>query len=197
MKFVVRFILSAALIGIAASSHAHALCIPVSDVTSTVTPDGAGVWLYDFSLVNGCNTVNQPLLSDFYIPYFSDAGIADIITPTPTDMSPVAWTYTIDPTNDIFGLGAGVIDFHAATPVGYAFYEDFTYTANYDGVKGPFAMDLTTGRLFGDPMIPGSPDTIAALNGATVPEPKWSAIVVLALAFILGFAGRRKLNPSM
>jgi hypothetical protein len=195
MKFAVRFILAVALLGIAVSGHAYALCVVGDNVTSTVTPDGAGVWLYDFSVLNGCNTHNQPLLSDFYIPYFSDAGIANITTPTPTNMLPVAWTYTIDPTDDIFGLGAGVIDFHAATPIGYDSYSDFTYTANYDGVKGPFAMDLTTGRLFGDPMIPGSPDTIAALNGAAVPEPKWSGIAGLAVAFALGCAGRRKLTP--
>jgi hypothetical protein len=79
--------------------------------------------------------------------------------------------------------------------VGYNQYEGFTDTANYAGVKGPFAMDLTTGRLFGDPMIPGSPDTLAALNGAAVPEPKWSGIAVLALAFALGCTERRKLNP--
>lgn len=78
--------------------------------------------------------------------------------------------------------------------MGYAFYDGFTYTANYDGVKGRFAMDLTTGRLFGDPMIPGSPDTIAALNGKAVPEPKWSRITSLALAFTLG-VGRCKLSP--
>jgi hypothetical protein len=195
MKFAIRFILAAALLWIAASSHAYALCEVGDNVTSTVTPDGAGVWLYDFSVLNGCNTHNQPFLSDFYIPYFADAGIANITMPTPTLDAPVSWTYFIDPTTDLFGLGAGVIDFHAATPIGYGFYSDFTYTANYDGVKGPFAMDLTTGRLFGDPMIPGSPDTIAALNGAAVPEPKWSGIAVLVLAFALSCTRRRKLNP--
>jgi hypothetical protein len=195
MKFMGRFMLAAALLGIAASGQAWALCEVGDNVSSTVTPQGAGVWLYDFSVLNGCNTVNQPFLSDFYIPYFADAGIANITMPTPTLDTPVSWTYSIDPTTDLFGLGTGVIDFHAATPVGYNQYEGFTYTANYAGVKGPFAMDLTTGRLFGDPMIPGSPDTLAALNGAAVPEPKWSGIAVLAPAFALGCTGRRKLNP--
>lgn len=194
MKAASRFLFTSAILALF-SSHAWAICAVGDNVTSTVTEQSPGIWLYDFSVLNGCNTRNQPFLSDFYIPYFADAGIANITMPTTSLTSPVSWNYSIEPTNDIFGLGTGVIDFHAATPVGYAFYSDFTYTANYDGVKGPFAMDLTTGRLFGDPMIPGSPDTIAALNASPVPEPAWSGFVGAAFALALCSIRVLKSNP--
>jgi hypothetical protein len=50
-------------------------------------------------------------------------------------------------------------------------------------------MSLTTNgvgsTVFGDPLIPGSPDTLAALSEASAPEPSTSAL----LACLSQFAG--------
>ena len=195
MRLNGHIILATALISLAASGDAYAICAEDTDVTSMVTQQGP-VWLYDFTVQNGCHSPIQPLLSDFYIPYFADAGIANITMPAVTNTAPVAWTYSIEPLNDLFQLGTGVIDFHAATPIGYDGYAGFTFTANYDGVKGPFAMNLSTGTLFGDPQIPASPDTIAALDRAAVPEPRLYGVTGLAIMVLLAVAWRRELRRT-
>jgi len=43
------------------------------------------VWTYDFLVQNGCHPNAQPLLTDFSIPYFSDAGISNITVPAPNN----------------------------------------------------------------------------------------------------------------
>jgi hypothetical protein len=169
-------------------THAYALCVVGDSVTSTVTPSGS-TFVFDFSVLNGCNTVNQPFLNDFFVPYFSDAGISNIIVPD-------GWIDTIDTEDDLFGLaGAGVIDFEATTPLGYSFTSGFSYTADFDGVEGPFAMSLTTNgvgsTVFGDPLIPASPDTLAALSEASAPEPSTSALLAFGLFSMVPRLGQR------
>ena len=169
---------------------------------------------------NGCDPDHQPFLTDFYIPYFSDAGIADIVLPPPntTTFAPsvITWTDTIDPDDDLFDLaGAGVIDFQVtATPeieaspgqdapgVGYYFASGFSFTAPFAPVDGPYAIlealpptYTTTTTLFGDPSIPGSPDTIAALAGAT-PEPGTPALLITGFGLIALAAKRRICRPA-
>jgi len=153
-----HIIFIAALAAVLMANRAYAICDESTNVTSDVSPSGPN-FTYEFFASNGCVPVNhaQHLLTEFFTPYFADAGISNIVTPS-------GWTYAIDPANDLFGLpGAGVLDFQSATPLGYSFTGGFSFTANYGGVKGPFAMNLITSgvgsTLFGDPLIPASPDT--------------------------------------
>lgn len=184
MKIIFVVALAAAL----TAGQAYALCVASTDVTSTVTPSDSS-YIYDFSATNGCHGNDQPLLTDFFLPYFSDAGISDIVVPA-------GWSYSIDTGDNLFDLAnAGVIEFESATPLGYSFTSGFSYTADYTGIEGPFAMSLTTNgvpsTLFGDPMIPGSPDAVAALGGTSVPEPSTTAVLGIPLcAMMLGLRRR-------
>ena len=74
MRLDGHIILATALIGFAASGDAYAICAEDTDVTSMVTQQGP-VWLYDFTVQNGCHSPIQPLLSDFYIPYLPMRGL--------------------------------------------------------------------------------------------------------------------------
>ena len=205
MKLYGQILFAAALTAILATAPAYALCVASTSVSGTATPTGASMWTYDFSVLNGCALSAQPFLTDFYIPYFADAGIADILLPAPdttSTTSTIAWTATIDPTDNLFDLaGAGVIDFQVtATPelevsstqsapgVGYYGASGFSFTSTFAPVAGPYAVlqylapDYTTTRvLFGDPPIPGSPDTIAALSPAAAPEPSTVTLLIAGL----------------
>ncbi|MHB8744433.1 MAG: hypothetical protein ACYC9L_15105 [Sulfuricaulis sp.] len=217
MNIVGRTLFSAALIGMAVSGHAWAICVSSTGVFGTATQTGATSWTYDFTVQNGCAPNHQPLLTNFYIPYFADAGIASITVPLPdttSTTSTISWTAAIEPNNNIFNLaGAGVIDFQVtaspelqvgpnlyAAGVGYYGASGFSFTANYGDVKGPYAILQTpynggtytgTTMLFGDPPIPGSPNTIAALALANVPIPGAAALLASGL-FLMTIALRRR-----
>jgi hypothetical protein len=174
------------------------------------------LWTYNFRVQNACDTNQQPFLTDFYIPYFVDAGIANILVPAPdttSTTSTITWTATIDPTDNLFDLaGAGVIDFEVtASPelqasatedapgVGYYGASGFSYTSTFAPVDGPYAIlqylppdYVTTTTLFGDPSIPGSPDTIAALNDAAAPEPGTAGFLLVGLAVTMASLKRRR-----
>jgi hypothetical protein len=205
MKLHERVFLAGVLIATFAGGHAYALCVASTSVSGSAMQTGAMMWTYNFSVQNGCNTVQQPFLTDFYVPYFADAGIANIMLPPPdttSTTSTITWTDTIEANNNLFGLaGAGVIDFQVtATPeiqvtqsqnapgVGYYFASGFSFTSTFAPVEGPWAIlqslppnYVTTTTLFGDPSIPGSPDTIAALGASAVPEPGTTTLVLIGL----------------
>jgi hypothetical protein len=207
--------LSAALL----TGQAWATCATNSFVSSTVDQTGPSQWTYNFSVQNGCANNHQQTLTDFYIPYFSDAGIADILLPPPditSTTSTITWTDVIDPNSDLFNLaGAGVIDFQVtATPelevapdqdapgVGYYFATGFSFTSPFAPVEGPYAIlqvlpptYTTTTTLFGDPGIPGSPDTIAALTAAAVPEPGTTALLMTGLGLIALALKKQRRHP--
>jgi hypothetical protein len=192
-------------LAIFSAGQALATCVSNSLVSGSATQTGPSAWTYNLSVQNGCAGSNQPFLTDFYIPYFADAGIGSITLPAPDSTSTtsvITWTDAIEPLNNLFGLaGAGVIDFQVtATPeletsptqlvpgVGYYFATGFSFTSTFAPVEGPYAIlqalpptYVTTTTLFGDPSIPGSPDTIAALNSTAVPEPGTAALLIIGL----------------
>lgn len=208
MKVPGRILLLAALAALPAAGPAYGICVVSTGVYGTPTQNGPNMWTYSFSVQNGCDS-KQPFLTDFYVPYFADAGIADIVVPPPdtkTTSSTITWTDTIEPNNDLFDLeGAGVIDFQVtATPeleagpsvyspgVGYYGASGFSFTSTFAPVEGPYAIlqylppdYTTTTTLFGDPPIPGSPDTIAALNAAALPEPGTATLLAAGLCILL------------
>jgi PEP-CTERM motif len=210
MKKIGRTFFLATLLGTALSGRAQALCATDSFVRTTVTQIDATSWLYSFAVQNGCRPNHQQLMTDFYLPYFADAGITNIVVPDPdvtSTTSTIAWTAAIEPNNDLFGLeNAGVIDFHVTvTPelevepnvfapgVGYYGTTGFSFTANFAGVEGPDAIlqipfdnGAYTGTtlLFGDPAIPGSPLTIAALAVTATPEPGTMTLMAIGLFFL-------------
>ena len=212
-----RIIFAAALIGMGTSGEAWATCAAGSNVTGAATQTGP-TWTYDFTVLNGCAPDHQPLLTDFYIPYFADAGIGNITLPPPDTMtttSTITWTAAVEPNNDLFDLlGAGVIDYHVtaspelevgpdqfAAGVGYYFASGFSFTSNFAPVEGPYSILQTlppayvsTTMLFGDPSIPGSPDTIAALAAAETPEPGYLAPVAIAFLACIALTRRKRLS---
>ena len=215
MNFHGRLALGVALTAILATGTALASCSAATDVLGMAVPTDSGTWTYSLSVANGCAFNNQPFLTDFYIPYFVDDDITNIMLPPPdttTTTSTITWTDTIEPDNDLFGLAdAGVIDFEVtATPeleasatvdapgVGYYFASGFSFTSTFAPVDGPYAIlqylppdyDTTT-TLFGDPSIPGSPDTIAALNTAAAPEPAAAGLLVAGLCVMIVNLKRR------
>jgi hypothetical protein len=192
MKLPERIIIFAALAAVLTAGQAYASCIANPDVTGTVTASGL-TYDYAYTVTNGC--VGDHEVTGFYLPYFTDADISDIVVPT-------GWSYSIDTSDNLFGLAnAGVIDFSTGTPlVGYSFASGFGYTSNYAGVEGPDAISLTTNgvnsTLFGDPLIPGSPDTLAALGNTTVPEPSTVAFLAIALcAMVPGLGQSLRARP--
>jgi hypothetical protein len=215
-----RILLAAAVLGVAAAGQAWAICATNSFVADYSVTQSGPTWTYVYSVQNGCAPNHQPLLTDFYIPYFSDAGIANISVPAPDDsaLPPITWTYSIDASDDLFGLGAGVgvIDFQVTSltevspiqnlpGVGYYGSNDFSFTSSFAPVKGPYALLQTAydGGLydsstlsFGDPSIPGSPDTLAALSG-TAPEPATMALLALGLCIMAATLKRPRPRPSL
>lgn len=215
MKLVQRSLVFAGLIGIAISWQAGATCAANTDVSDLSVTQTGSTWTYDFSVINGCVPDHQPLLTDFFVPYFADALISNITVPGPDDSTdpPTTWTYTVEPGNDLFGLGpdAGVIDFQVTSlanvapdenlpGVGYYGNSGFTFTSPFAPVEGPWAILQTnydngnydtSSYLFGDPSIPGSPETIAALDAAAAPEPDTVALMISGLCLIAPLLRRR------
>jgi hypothetical protein len=188
VKLLPRIVLFSAFVALLPINKAHALCAIGDLVTSTVTPSG-GSFNYAF-VVSNPNCGSAPL-NGFFLPYFSDAGISSIA-------APAGWSVTIDTATDLFGLGAGTMNFVPANPLTLApqtSVSGFSFLSSFGSVKGPYATTLTFAGVqytnFGDPLIPGSPNTLKALGA--VPEP--SATVLLAIGLsILGFAFQRRLR---
>jgi hypothetical protein len=90
-----------------------------------------------------------------------------------------------------------------APGVGYYFATGFSFTAPFAPVEGPYAIlqalpptYTTTATLFGDPAIPGSPDTIAALAATAAPEPGTSTLLMTGLGFIALALKKRRCRPA-
>jgi hypothetical protein len=177
------------------SAHAFiALSVSAEDINSSST-------VYNYEIQTNCigscldtiGGIPVPTLftaDNFYVPYFSDAGISNILSPT-------GWSSTIESTNDLFGLGssAGVIHWTASTGSELTLdnsLSGFIYTSSLTGsVKAPFRIQYDyDGRfLDGDPPIPASPLAINAglVPIATVPVPAAVWLFGSGLLGVLGF----------
>lgn len=196
-------------------------------VTDTVTPISSFSWEYNFTITNSSWSVplgttswdgfpidasalaDDVQITDYKLPYFSDAGITSI-------HAPVGWSWTIEDV-DSFGLGLGAQTLHwYATSLAYGIagaivdprsYHDpwplgdtlsgFSFEANYAPVKAPFIATFHDGFSFtGDPALPGSPNALSAgltnpLPVSPVPEPETYAMLLAGLG-LLGFMARRR-----
>lgn len=143
----------------------------------------------------------------FAVPYFVDAGITNIVSPT-------GWSYAIS-NSDWFQLGNGAETLIWTAAPGYEIassryidvngqvvlsplgvLDGFGYEAQYAGTKGPYEeIDTRTFTYQGDPLLPASPDAIAAglpPLAATVAEPSSAVLAALGLAVLALTARRRK-----
>ena len=119
MKTDGRILLAAAVLGVVAAGPAWATCATDSLVADFSVTQSGPTWTYVYFVQNGCAPNQQQLLTHFYIPYFGDAGIANITVPAPDNSAvpPITWAYSINAGDDLFGLGhgAGVIDFQVTS----------------------------------------------------------------------------------
>jgi len=166
------------------------------------------VWQYSYTVFNDTTcfgrcydtvlgySIPEYMLAvrEFSIPFFSDAGITDIASPT-------GWQYQIL-NEDRFnlGFGAATLTWTATTDQsGIAMDANgggFSYKTLFAPGKGPFSAGLGNGESFiGDPAIPLSPNAIAAGIGApsAVPEP---GTIALILAGFAGLALRRTVRNT-
>ena len=164
-----------------------------AEVGSSVTPVGQR-WDYAFAVTNKTNETFcclPPAIKDFSLPYFSDAGIAEISAPTD-------WNFEILGGNP-FGLkGADILHWFTSTPSAelYRFGAAgiFGFTADFAAAKGPFQVAFSNaGTLFGDPSVPASPMALAAgLRPIdAVPEPSQLVFWLLGLACLCTIAWRQ------
>ncbi len=167
--------------------------VTVEDINSSAS-------IYNYEVTSKCfrcgGTVGGVLVTDlyktedFYVPYFSDAGITSIGSPT-------NWSYSIETSNDLFelGAGAGVIHWKALGENNgintTGSLDGFSYSSIIEGsVKAPFRTLFANGSsINGDPAIPASPSAIAAglTPIATVPAPAATWLFGSGLLNILGF----------
>ncbi|MFA9217945.1 MAG: PEP-CTERM sorting domain-containing protein [Sphingomonadaceae bacterium] len=187
-----------------APAQASAIVAPTPTISESVTKNSDGLYVYQFSIINSLgglyNPNNLPLeampymsLQSIEIPYFNDHGIqgeimlADgwsqsiIATPPYTFASPNELVLTAPDGGLAVGQASGV----------------FSYTSIYAPVKAPYSGTYAFGwKFYGDPLIPGSPDALAAgypsAQLPAVPEPDSIAMLVLGLGLLAGVARRQR-----
>lgn len=194
MKSIVQGLTIVSLLAAISPAQALVAITPETSVSTVMTQQN-NEWSYLYTVTNtttcfGSSTCVGTLLglpfsgywtnvTHFYLPYFSDAGITNILSPN-------GWQYQIDQ-QDLFNLGQGAATLHWFTNDTYQGIEmgnqlnGFGFTADYSAAKAPYQTVLRNSMNFiGDPPIPASPSAIAAGLPliATVPLP--STILLLA-----------------
>ena len=186
MKLRTLFLTAFAALAFTAT-HANATCVANYLIPSSTLATSSGTTVYSYSIVAGC--VPSVQFDEFFVPYFSDAGISNITVPA-------GWGYTIT-SSDLFGLGsgAGALEFIPNSPLTGETYGQTTtgisFTSPYAPINGPLGVTsqypgsggpVTT---ISDPPVPGSPEAIAALSG--VPEPATKTLMLLGVIAVVGF----------
>lgn len=187
-------------------------------VVDTVTKISDSTWQYNFTVTNmawwrtdhpqSSQFSDDARLTDYLLPYFSDAGISTITAPT-------GWISSID-AEDRFDLGHGAQALHwHATSVSngiagahspdfdpYAIGDTlggFSFVASFSPVKAPFMSIFGNGfSEMGDPALPGSPNALASgltrslpFSAAPIPEAETYAMMLAGLG-LLGLMARRR-----
>lgn len=192
------------------SAFAWYATTPKIEVLDQTVMNEPSVWSYQYTLLNqstcfgSCSGTVQGLsikgyllsVREFAIPYFSDAGIFDIASPT-------GWTHTIS-TVDTFdlGFGAGTLTWSTvADDAGIVMNTSrngFAFQTAFAPGKGPFSASLNNGVSYlGDPAIPLSPRAIEAgllpMNAPTdVPEPQSILLMLAGLGLLAATRAARR-----
>ena len=193
-----------------ASTSASATCfISTNSPASTVTAEGSGNYAYGYavegvsgSCVSFYGTAPYTI-NTFEVPYFADAGITAITSPS-------GWSYAVEAT-DTFGLGSGAETLVWTAAAGFGLLpgtdagpaptlSGFGYTAGYDSVYSPAGVLMASSVYLDivDPALPGSPDALAAglvptpfPSASAVPEPA-ALLTMLAGLGVVAAARRRR-----
>jgi hypothetical protein len=187
------------------ASPSYGVCVSggLPSVEDFVTPTGLGSYQYSYKVSLspsiGCVSAGRiGVVSRFAVPYFTDAGITSIDSPT-------GWSYTIADIDTFeLGFGAKTLQWAVDTMAPSAVYislggslSGFGYTANYGPAKGPFLVSGGGNTVIGDPAIPGSPNALAAglepMGITAVPEPSGGAFLysLLVAGVIVRFRRNR------
>lgn len=173
----------------------------VSQITNTADPYfgkyvfGIGVW----GVGNDCDVNPAEAVTDFYIPYFTDMGIQfPLFGRMQSNLFFGTFTAYDVESDTHFNLGGSELHFvFDPTKIG-SVYQYIQFIADFGGTKAPYRSDFLDpsgiiSNILGDPLIPASPQAIAALNAATsVPEPTTLVLVILGLGLTLGCLVQRK-----
>ena len=187
-----------------ASASSHALIAwaePSASIIDAVIGT-ASHWNYSYTVTNTTDCYltcdagtwygEQTRISQFALPFFTDAGIDAIASPT-------GWSSQVS-ASDLFNLGSGtktIIWTADSASTGILVgntLSGFGYQANYSAGKGPYQITQLRGAsALGDPAIPLSPlaQTAGIQPMTLVDEPASSAMLVAGLG-LMGFIVNRR-----